>query len=178
MKLALGAALGFAGAVLLFIVFWLATVYTGAYNVAASDEHTDAVRWTFDKSMHRSVAQRADAVQLPNPLPPDFIAKGAQYYAESCAYCHGAPGEEPAHWSRSMRPKPPHLTEAASEWSAAELHWIISNGIKMSGMPAFGKHHASEEIVALTAFVSAMPGLTAQDYTRMKARESTTSDSR
>ena len=45
-----------------------------------------------------------------------------------------------------------------------EIHWIIANGIKMSGMPAFGQHHGPEQIVALTAFVSALPGLTPEDY--------------
>jgi hypothetical protein len=63
-----------------------------------------------------------------------------------------------------MRPEPPHLTEAASEWTSQEIHWIVSNGIKMSGMPAFASHHAPEEIVALTAFVTALPGLSADDY--------------
>lgn len=34
----------------------------------------------------------------------------------------------------------------------------------MSGMPAFGKHHDEDELVALTAFVSALPGLSEDDY--------------
>ncbi len=63
-----------------------------------------------------------------------------------------------------MRPEPPHLTEAATEWTDEEIRWIVSNGIKMTGMPAFGSHHSPEEIVALTAFVSALPGLTADDH--------------
>ena len=63
-----------------------------------------------------------------------------------------------------MRPEPPHLTEAASEWSAAEIYWIVENGIKMSGMPAFGAHHGPEGIMALTAFVTQLPGLSPEDY--------------
>jgi len=66
-----------------------------------------------------------------------------------------------------MRPEPPHLVEAATEWTPEEIHWIVSNGIKMTGMPAFGEHHSPEEIVALTAFVSALPGLSADDYTTL-----------
>jgi hypothetical protein len=63
-----------------------------------------------------------------------------------------------------MRPRPPHLTETAVHWTPAEIHWIVTHGIKMSGMPAFGPQHSREELVALTAFVSALPGLTAEDY--------------
>ncbi len=96
---------------------------------------------------------------MPEEPSEELIAEGAGHYAESCAHCHGAPGAEPAEWSRGMRPEPPHLTEAAAEWTPEEIHWIVSNGIKMSGMPDFGSHHAPEEIVALTAFVSALPGL-------------------
>ena len=114
--------------------------------------------------MHRSVASRAGAVDLPEDPSQELLAEGAGHYAESCAHCHGAPGQDPAEWSRGMRPEPPHLTEAATNWEAGEISWIIANGIKMSGMPAFGQHHVPEEIVALTAFVSALPGLSPDDY--------------
>lgn len=114
--------------------------------------------------MHRSVAKRAGDIEMPEEPYQELIAEGAGHYAQSCAHCHGAPAAEPAEWSRGMRPEPPHLTEAANEWDPEEIHWIVSNGIKMSGMPAFESHHSPEEIVALTAFVSALPGLTAEDY--------------
>jgi hypothetical protein len=159
-----GLALGIVATVLVGIAVWLTVAYTGAYNVAAADRHFDAVRWTLDTTMHRSVSSRAGGAELPEVFPPELIAEGAQHYADSCAHCHGTPGGEPADWSRGMRPEPPHLTEAASHWTPQEIHWIVSNGIKMSGMPAFGPHHAPEEIVALTAFVTALPGLSADDY--------------
>ena len=63
-----------------------------------------------------------------------------------------------------MRPRPPHLVEAASEWSPQEIYWLVEHGLKMTGMPAFGGRHAPEEIVALTAFVTELPGLTPEDY--------------
>lgn len=114
--------------------------------------------------MHRSVADRTGDVELPEEISEDLIAQGAGHYAGSCAHCHGGPGQEPAEWSRGMRPEPPHLVEAASEWTTEEIHWIVTNGIKMTGMPAFGPHHSPEEIDALAAFVSALPGLSAEDY--------------
>lgn len=162
--LAIGIIGGIVGTILLAIAVWLTVVYTGAYNVAASDQHADAVRWTLDTSMRRSVANRAGGVEIPENFSNALIVAGAGYYAESCAHCHGAPGQEPAEWSRGMRPEPPHLAEAATQWTAAEIHWIVTNGIKMSGMPAFGEHHGPEEIMALTAFASALPGLSAEDY--------------
>ena len=155
---------GIVGTVLVGILVWLIVVYTGAYNVAATDRHGDAVLWTLDTTMHRSVANRATAVDLPERIPESLLSEGAAHYADSCAHCHGAPGEEASRWSRGMRPQPPHLTEAAAHWTPDEIHWIVTNGIKMTGMPAFGGHRSPDELVALTAFVSALPGLTAEDY--------------
>ncbi|WP_375263452.1 c-type cytochrome [Palleronia sp.] len=154
---------GIIGTLLIAIVVWLAVAYSGAYNVAATDRHFDAVRWTLETTMRRSVSSRADDVDLPE-ISEQLIAQGAGYYSESCAHCHGAPGKEPAAWSRGMRPEPPHLVEAATEWTTEEIYWIAENGIKMSGMPAFGPQRGPEEIAAIAAFVSQLPGLSAEDY--------------
>jgi mono/diheme cytochrome c family protein len=164
-----GLAAGAIAALLAGIAVWLVVAYTGIYNVAASDPHTDPIRWTFDTTMHRSVASRADDadIQLPENPSRELLTSGGRYYAETCVHCHGAPGREPAEWSRGMRPEPPHLVEAAAEWHAQEIYWIVENGIKMTGMPAFGPHHSRDELVALTAFVAALPGLTAEDYAQL-----------
>ena len=158
---------GIIATLLLGIAVWFTIAYTGAYNVAASDQHFDPVRWTFNTTLRQSVAVRAGGASLPEDASEDLLAQGAGHYAESCAYCHGGPGQEPAEWSRGMRPEPPHLTEAATEWTDQEIHWIVSNGFKMTGMPAFGEHHSPEEIVALATFVRALPGLSADDYSRL-----------
>ncbi|HEY9539254.1 MAG TPA: cytochrome c [Kiloniellaceae bacterium] len=158
---------GIVATLLLGVAVWLTIAYTGVYNVAASDQHFDPVRWTFNTTLRRSVAMRAGGANLPEDTSDDLLAQGAGYYAESCAYCHGGPGQEPAEWSRGMRPEPPHLTEAATEWTDQEIHWIVSNGFKMTGMPAFSEHHSPEEIVAIATFVRALPGLSADDYSRL-----------
>lgn len=166
-RLVAGVAMGVAGTVLVAIAVWMAVAYTGAYNVAATEMHADVVRWTFDTTMHRSVARRAEPIELPENPSDDLLRKGAKHYAHSCVHCHGSPGQDPSEWSRGMRPEPPHLVEAATEWTPGEIHWIVTNGIRMTGMPAFGAHHNREELVALTAFVTALPGLTAEDYARL-----------
>lgn len=162
----LGIVIGAIGVTLVSLIVWLTIVYAGLYNVAANDDHADVVRWSFDRTMERSVRRQAVDIELPENPPEDMIAEGARHYAESCVYCHGAPGKDPTDWSRGMRPEPPHLTEAASEWTPEEIHWIVTNGIKMTGMPSFAQH-SPEEIDAIVAFVDALPGLTAEDYARL-----------
>jgi len=159
-----GIVLGIVATLLVGVLTWLTVVYTGAYDVAATDPHADAVRWTLDTTVHRSVSSRAGDVDLPDLSSEALIAEGGGHYSESCVHCHGAPGQDPADWSRGMRPEPPHLAEAATEWTPEEIYWIVDNGIKMSGMPAFGPQHGAEAVVAITAFVNQLPGMTPEDY--------------
>jgi hypothetical protein len=56
----------------------------------------------------------------------------------------------------------------ASRWSRAELFWIAKNGIKMSGMPAFGSTHKDEEIWRVVSFVQRLPRVTEEDYAKME----------
>jgi mono/diheme cytochrome c family protein len=146
---------------------WLVVTYGGFYNVAASDPRTDAVRWTLETTLRRSVSRQAVDVRMPVSVPQEVLEEGARHYAGACAQCHGAPGEEAEPWAEGMRPEPPALTEAATEWSPEEVAWIVENGIKMSGMPAFGGRLSLEEIVAVAAFVRELPGLSARDYATM-----------
>ena len=99
-------------------------VYSGVCNVAASDMHTDAIRCMFDTTMHRSVASRADDadIELPENPSRELLTTGAGHDPDTCVRCHGAPGRDPADWSRGMRPEPPHLVEAAAEWRAQEIY--------------------------------------------------------
>src|SRR3546814_12292353 len=68
-----------------------------------------------ETTMHRSVVSRAGEIALPKEPSRELVAEGAGHYAESCVYCHGAPGQDPAKWSLGIRPEPPHLTEHRSE---------------------------------------------------------------
>lgn len=162
--------LGAVATVLIAITTWLIVVYSGAYNVSATDAHADVIRWSFNTAMRHSVAGRSGEIALPDQFTEAEFTEGAGHYAESCVHCHGAPGVEPADWAKGMRPEPPELAEAAKNWSAEEIHWIVEHGIKMTGMPAFGQHHDEQELLAITAFVTELPGLTSEGYADATSR--------
>ncbi len=163
-SLSIGFTLGAVATVLLALAVWLTVVYTGAYNVAATDKHVDLVRWALDTTMHRSVTRRAGEIQEPERVSKAVIAAGAETYATTCAHCHGAPGTERESWAANMRPEPPELVKAAAEWDPREVFWIVKHGIKMSGMPAFGPEHDDEALWGIAAFVKQLPGMTAAEY--------------
>ena len=70
-----------------------------------------------------------------------------------------------------MNPKPPLLWKMKDE-DPREQFWTIKHGIRMSGMPAWGKTHSDEEIWALVAFLQKLPRLTPEQYRAMTAASS------
>lgn len=163
-SLVIGLVAGVVLAAAVLVVVGLIVVYSGSYNVAALDRHADVVRWAFDTTMHRSVRDRAEEVVEPETVTAEQISAGAETYAATCVHCHAAPGVERAHWADGMRPVPPHLVEAAPEWEAREVFWIVKNGIKMSGMPSFAGGHDDAAIWGIAAFVKRLPAMTPEDY--------------
>lgn len=159
-----GIAIGIAGTLLLLVAVWLATVYTGAYDVAATDRHADLVYWTFDTTMRRSVRDRARAIVPPEQIGEGAMNEGARLYGRVCAHCHGAPGTEREPWAKNMRPQPPELVHAAAEWEAREVFWIAKHGIRMTGMPAFEPELDDMTLWGISAFVKRLPGMTPQQY--------------
>ncbi|KXS38953.1 MAG: ketosteroid isomerase-like enzyme [Halomonadaceae bacterium T82-2] len=152
-------------------------VFGGYYNVAASDEHTAPVEWLLHTTMENSVARRAEGIDVPDLDDPESIARGAASYEAMCSACHLRPGMEDTVLRTGMNPLPPDLTQG-SHLSPAEQFWVIKNGIKMSGMPAWGASHDDEALWELTAFLQQLPGMSDARYdTLVKGpeRESDTS---
>ncbi|MEJ7931443.1 cytochrome c [Ramlibacter sp. AN1015] len=163
-KFGAGLVVGFLGAVVVAALAGLTIAYTGAYNVAATEEHLSVTRWAFDTTMHSSVKQRAGSVQQAEPVTPVMLARGAGEYKAMCQHCHGGPGAKREKWADGMRPQPPHLAEAAADWKPGEILWIVKHGIKMTGMPAFGPTHDDETLRSIVAFVSELPAMTPERY--------------
>lgn len=141
----------------------LVYIYSGAYNIAATDPHNPVVRWALDTTAVRSVKSHADGIVVP----PDLTAKieaGAMHYKDTCAMCHGAPGAKAGEIAQGLKPAPPELSEEAKMWSPEEVFWIVKNGMKMTGMPAWGPTHSDEELWEIVAFVEAMPVMSPEEY--------------
>lgn len=163
-----GVALGILASGLVLMSIALVTAYTGAYNIAATEDHTAITRWAFETTMHNSVEARAKDIAVPTPIGD--AAAGATAYKAMCEHCHAGPGVHRAQWAKGMLPLPPHLVEQAAEWEPNQVFWLLKNGVKMTGMPAFGPTHEDQELWDITAFVVQLPGMTAQRYTELSNR--------
>lgn len=143
-------------------------MFSGVYNIAATEPHTPLFKWAVHVTMKNSVKHHAGDIEVPENLAGRETSKGFAEYDEMCVGCHGAPGVEPLHFTRGLNPEPPDLVEEAAEWKPAQLYWIIAHGIKMTGMPGIVEQHSEEEIWDLTAFVSELPTLTPEAYASLK----------
>jgi mono/diheme cytochrome c family protein len=138
--------------------------YSGIYDVAANSSHSGIVNWFLSTTSHASIERQAKDIQVPN-LSDDALARaGVNDFNGMCAGCHGAPGQKPEPMGQGLSPPPPDLAESASELSPAELFWVIKNGIKMTGMPAWGVTHDDDSIWPVVAFITRLPNLDAAQY--------------
>lgn len=158
------AALGGIGTLVLALAIGLIVIYSGAYNVAATEDHWGVTRWALNTLQHRSVSVRAGDVEGSVPTDSGAIEHGLEHFQAMCVVCHGAPGVERGELGRGIRPRPPRLEEAAGEWSDEELFWITRHGIRLAGMPAFGPSHSDEEIWSIVGFLRQLETMTEAQY--------------
>jgi len=109
----------------------------------------------------RVLIYRASRQAIP-PRPLDIKASvdnGGTHYGLECSICHGTDGHTGAPLGRWMYPRPADLTGSqVQSYSDQELFWIIQNGIRFTGMPAFGKVESPDQIWDLVNYVRTLPG--------------------
>lgn len=154
-------------ALLLPVAAGALTVYSGVYDVSAMRQHTAPVFWILEASMRQAVRRRAADIKPPPLTDPGLVRRGFLLHRDSCVYCHGAPGVSPADIGKGLLPQPNNLVQTAMHWSAAEIYWVTQNGLKMTGMPAWGMRYSDADLWAIVAFVKHLPRLTAGDYAAM-----------
>ena len=138
-----------------------AVVYTGAFNVSAASPPSRMERRLATFALNKAVARRAPDRKNPIATTPDSLRGGLVHYRENCLVCHGAPGVDPGEIGQGLNPGAPDLTlPRVQKRSDGELFWITSNGIRMTGMPAFSPTHAENEIWQIVAFVRHLPEIT------------------
>src|SRR5687767_8640085 len=121
----------------------------------------------------RSVAIPRASRQLKNPVPAsaEAIDDGLSHFADHCANCHGNNGSGETEMGRGLYPKTPDMRQAITQnLTDGELFHIIENGVKFTGMPAWGDGTDESAIASwnLVHFIRRLPHLTEADITRME----------
>jgi cytochrome c553 len=149
--------------------------WSGIYNIAASKGHWAIVEWMLRFGMSNSVELRAAMIKAPDLRSDGLVTVGGNHYRSGCAYCHGAPGVKASPVSQSSLPPPPDLSNVSNRWNDSELFWIVKNGIKYTGMPAWTSQNRDDEVWAVVAFLKAMKTMSPDAYRALQPEPSASS---
>ena len=128
----------------------------------------------FEASIARSVrrlALPARARDQRNPLPPSerILTEGRAHFADHCASCHGNDGGGQTELGKNLYPRAPDLrATSTSDLTDGELFYVIENGIRFTGMPAWGAANRPEESWKLVHFIRHLPRLTEEERAEME----------
>jgi mono/diheme cytochrome c family protein len=123
----------------------------------------------------RKMATPANAREAKNPIAdsPDVQREARLHFADHCAICHGNDGGGDTMLGHGLYPKPPDLRAAGTQnLSDGDIFWVIENGVRLTGMPAFGgagsEHSDTDSSWKLVHFIRHLPGLTVQERLEME----------
>lgn len=156
--------------IIIFFLIAAAAIFmwSGRYNVAATVPHWDITARLMEGALSRSIKFHSRGIQPPSLKGLKLIKVGFREYHAMCRSCHGAPGYPQAEFAQGLYPKPPNLgSKDMPQLNDAELYWVVKNGIKMTGMPAFGPTHDQDELWAIVAFLKRMPNVRPKEYEAM-----------
>jgi len=119
-----------------------------------------------------AIARHARSLQNPVRYSDEVVASGRAHFADHCAVCHGNDGSGETEMGRGLYPRAPDMRATATqELSDGELFWIIENGIRFTGMPAWstGTKEGQEASWHLVHFIRRLPKLTKAEIEEMEA---------
>src|SRR6202035_2080198 len=122
----------------------------------------------FAATTARKMAVPSKYRQLRNPIMPstENIRAGMEHFSDHCATCHANDGGGDTLFGKGLHPKPPDMRQAETQNKTdGELYYIVENGIRLSGMPAFGEHPSTTDAETwhLVTFIRHLPALTNEE---------------
>ena len=131
-------------------------------NVPPPQFEVHAAMSALDSSVDRH-ASRADN---PVPLTDENLIEGLKVYTMNCALCHGGLDRQPSTLAQSFYPPPPNFIAHPPDDPEWHLFYVIRNGVRYSGMPAWDKTLSDTDLWKVTAFLPRIDKLppAVQDY--------------
>ncbi len=161
MKIFLTVVITLASLSLLLFLF----IFSGIFNPDALTPHSHFTKWAITTTKNISINKRIKNINVPYLDDTTMIQTGFVHYNEMCVTCHSAPGMGESEIAKGLYPEPPELYRYAGKMDPKETFWVIKNGIKMTGMPAFALTHDDQKIWAITAFIKNKLGnMTPEEY--------------
>jgi predicted CXXCH cytochrome family protein len=92
------------------------------------------------------IPRSARSMHNPLTITPELLQEGRDNFTDRCAGCHGKDGDGHTGIGPNLYPKAPALRLPATQnLTDGEIHYIIRNGVRLTGMPALGNPHMAED---------------------------------
>jgi len=144
----------------------------GTHGLSARVQPGALERWMARQA--RALAVPKDARSRENPVAdsPQVQADARAHWADHCAACHANNGSGDVEMGKHMYPPAPDMRQPETQQlTDGDLFFIIQNGIRMTGMPAWGSgsQHDEQDSWKLVRFIRHLPQLTADEEREMQA---------
>jgi len=117
-----------------------------------------------------AIPSRYKAMKNPVAVTPEVLEEGMEHWADHCATCHANNGSGDSMYGKTMYPRPPDMRQKnTQEMSDGELYYTIQNGVRLSGMPAFGAAVDNDmDSWKLVAFIRHLPSISQSEEMEME----------
>ena len=143
-------------------------LFSGLFNVAATVADSPPLRWMFVTVREGSIKFHARDIHAPPAADAAHLANGFKIYREDCIMCHTLVGRQSTPMALGLNPQAPTFKE--NDMTAAQLFWVAKNGIRFTGMPAWGPSRSGQDLWDAVAFLMTLPQMSAADYDAMDQR--------
>jgi mono/diheme cytochrome c family protein len=116
-----------------------------------------------------AVPRSARTAVNPVVFSPQVWAEARAHFADHCATCHGNDGSGMTEIGQNLYPKAPDMRlPDTQDLTDGELYWIIENGVRLTGMPAWGTGDGNDlETWKQVHFIRRLKDLTPEQLAEM-----------
>ena len=127
---------------------------------------------TYVAKTARSLSVPASGTQRDESLraDPGSSQRRAGSLADHCAICHSNDGSGKTEIGQNLYPKTPDMRLPDTQnLTDGEIYYVIHNGIRLTGMPAWGTEERDDDSWKLVLFIRHLPHLTPAEEREMEA---------
>ena len=142
------------------------------YGLSAREEPTAVERFVARTLRHAAIPATAKGLKNPLPATPEMLEHGRNHWADHCATCHANNESGDTMIGKNFYPKAPDMRLPPTQsLTDGELYYIIRNGVRMTGMPAWGNPQDGDldhETWMLVLFIRHLPQVTSEEEHEMQ----------
>lgn len=140
-------------------------------GLSTREEPTATERLLARATRRLAIPREGRKATNPVSFSPEVWAEARAHFADHCATCHANDGSGQTEMGQRFYPRAPDMRlEETQELTDGELYWIIENGVRLTGMPAWGPGGGGDlDTWKLVHFIRRLKDLTPEQLAGMKA---------